>query len=65
MCWERLCARDTNKRSAREVVEKSDGSAVCCRIGPQGRTLLHPTMEGQLRVIGSLVLGGEFQPSHA
>lgn len=54
-----MCEREGNKCSVREVAEESDGSSVCRRIGLQGETLLHPTMEGQLRVIGSLVLGGE------
>lgn len=56
---------DSNKHSVREVVEKSDGLSACRRIGLQERTLLHPTMEGQLRVIGSLVLGGEFRLRNA
>ena len=58
-------ARDSNKCGEREVAEESDGSSVCCRLSLQGGTQLHPTREGQLRVIGSLVLGGEFPPRHA
>ena len=49
----------------REVAAESDGSSARCRLSLRGGTLLHPTREGQLRVIGSLVLGGEFPPSHA
>lgn len=48
-----------------EVAEESDGSPVSCRLGPRGGTLLHPTIEGQLRVIGSLALGGESPPSYS
>lgn len=60
-----LCVYDSNKCGEREVAAESDGSFVCCRLSLRGGTLLHPTREGQLRVIGSLVLGGEFPPSHA
>lgn len=48
---------DSNKCGGREVAEESDGSSVCCRLSLRGGTQLHPTREGQLRVIGSLVLG--------
>lgn len=60
-----LCVYDSNKCGEREVAAESDGSFVCCRLSLRGGTLLHPTREGQLRVIGSLVLGGELPPSHA
>lgn len=62
---EPVCLCDSNKCGEREVAEESDGSPMRCRLSLQGGTLLHPTREGQLRVIGSLVLGGEFPPSHA
>lgn len=60
-----VCVCDGNKCGEREVAEESDGSSTCCRLSLQGRTLLQPTKKGQLRVIGSLVLGGELPPSHA
>lgn len=54
---EPVCLCDSNKCAEREVAEESDGSPMRCRLSLQGGTLLHPTREGQLRVIGSLVLG--------
>ena len=60
-----VCVRDSNKCGERKVAGESDGLSVCCRLTLKGGTQLHPTREGQLRVIGSLVLGGEFPPSHA
>lgn len=59
------CGRDNNKCGKREVAAESDGSPVSSRLTLQGGTLLHSTRKGQLRVIGSLVLGGAFPPSHA
>lgn len=59
-----MCVCDSNKCGEREVAGESDGSSVYCRLSLEGGTQLHPTREGQLRVIGSLVLGGEFPSSH-
>lgn len=61
----RGCGRDSNKCGKREVAAESDGSPVHTGLTLMGGTLLHPTRKGQLRVIGSLVLGGEFPPNHA
>ncbi|CAB1456945.1 unnamed protein product [Pleuronectes platessa] len=56
---------DSHKCGEREVAAESDGSFVCSRLSLRGGTRLHPTGAaggGQLRVIGSPVLGGEFPP---
>lgn len=41
-----VCVTESNKCSAGEVAEESDGSSVCRRISLQGGTLLHPTEGG-------------------